>query len=51
LLTLRELRQEHPHVGKLVIVSLEDKARKTDDGIVILPYKDFCQRLWLGEIF
>jgi uncharacterized protein len=48
---LRELRQEHPHVGKQIVVSLEEKLRKTEDGIEILPYDHFCQRLWSGELF
>lgn len=48
---LRQLREEHPRLGSAWVVSLEAKARRTDDGITILPAKDFVRALWAGEIF
>lgn len=48
---LRELAHDHPHVGQRVLVCLESRARRTDDGIVVLPAAEFCQRLSAGEIF
>jgi hypothetical protein len=34
-----------------VVVCLEPKARRTDDGIEILPAASFVRRLWAGELF
>jgi hypothetical protein len=30
------------------VVSLEPKMRRTDDGILILPYREFVSWLWEG---
>jgi uncharacterized protein len=43
---LRELKAEYPNLKKSCIVCLEEKARMTEDGILILPYRDFVERLW-----
>ncbi len=48
---LRELKKEHPHVPKLIVVSLEKTSRLTSDGILILPYQEFVQSLWQEEFF
>lgn len=48
---LRELLKEYPSAKNRVVVSLEQKSRLTDDGIQILSFADFCQRLWAGELF
>lgn len=32
-----------------IIVALVDQPRKTEEGILILPYMDFLQRLWANE--
>lgn len=34
---LRNLIQDHPRVGQRVVVCLEPKPRRTDDGILIFP--------------
>lgn len=47
---LRQLRVEYPKVKKRIIVCLESEARKTDDDILILPYKDFVRRLWEHQL-
>ena len=47
---LRSLVQDHPEVGRRIVVSLEERARRTDDGIDVLPPEDFVRRLWNGEL-
>jgi len=47
---LRALREDHPEVGRLVVVCLEEEARRTADGIEIMPAGDFARRLWQGEL-
>lgn len=48
---LRTLVADHPEAGRRVVVCLEPKAYRTDDGIEILPAKDFVRRLWSGKLF
>ena len=45
---LKALCEEKPFKHK-IIVSLEDTARLTEDNILILPYKNFLQKLWGGK--
>jgi predicted AAA+ superfamily ATPase len=47
---LRQLAMDHPRVKRRVIVCLEPKARVTEDGILVLPWKAFRDRLWSGEL-
>jgi len=47
---LEEFRKEHPDAKNLVVVCLEPQARITDSGIRILPYADFIDALWHGEL-
>lgn len=47
---LRELRKDHPRVKKLVLVSMEETRRQTEDGIQVLSARDFADRLWAGEL-
>ncbi len=47
---LRDLKVDHPGVGRRVVVSREPRARKTEDGIEILPATDFLERLWAGSL-
>ncbi len=42
---LRSLIRDHPEVGR-VVVCLEPRARRTDDGIDVLPPETFVRRLW-----
>ena len=46
---LRTLKEEHPGVERRIVVSLEPRPRRTDDGIDILPATTFAQRLWRDE--
>ncbi len=48
---LRSLAQEHPQIGERIVVCLEPKLRRTDDGIRILPAAEFCTSLERGDIF
>ena len=47
---LRSLVRDHPDVGRRVVVCLEDRVRRTEDGIDILPAETFVARLWGGEL-
>ena len=46
---LRTLKEEYPDVQRRIVVSLEPRRRRTDDGIDILPATTFAQRLWCDE--
>jgi uncharacterized protein len=47
---LRNLAIDHPEVRRRIVVCLEPRARRTEDGIEILPVTEFSRRLWLGEL-
>ena len=47
---LRSLAEDHPGVGRRVVACLESKARRTEDGIDVLPAETFVRRLWQGEL-
>jgi uncharacterized protein len=43
---LRELKADFPKVRERIVVCQETQPRITHDGIIILPYAQFTQRLW-----
>jgi predicted AAA+ superfamily ATPase len=47
---LRELKEDFHSIKNRYIVCLEERPRITEDGIHILPFRDFIVRLWAGEI-
>jgi len=47
---LREIASDHPKIKRRVLVSLEERPRRTEDGIEILPTARFLERLWGGEL-
>jgi len=47
---LRALVGDHPGVERRVVVCREAKARRTEDGIDVLPAAAFVRRLWSGEL-
>jgi predicted AAA+ superfamily ATPase len=47
---LRHLADDH-RVDRRIVVSLETRARRTEDGIEILPARTFARRLSRGEFF
>ncbi len=48
---IKALRQDQQNAGRAIVVCLEPKARRTDEGIEIMPADFFCKALWAGEIF
>lgn len=48
---LRELAKDYPDAQKRIIVCLEPKDRKTEDGIWVLSFKSFLSKLWAGDFF
>ena len=46
---LRAWREEHPK-SRCLLVCRTSRERRTDDGIEILPWRDFLRRLWRHEI-
>jgi predicted AAA+ superfamily ATPase len=47
---LRALAEEHPEVGRRIVVCLERDERRTEDGIEIIPAGIFASRLWNGDV-
>ena len=47
---IRAFKEEYPALG-YIVVSMDTNPRKTEDGIEILPWKAFLDRLWANEIF
>ena len=47
---LRTLAQEHPDTARRVVVCLEPRPRRTDDGIDVIGATDFARRLWRGDL-
>ena len=48
---LRALVQDHPHIRQRLIVCLEPKRRRTEDGILVLPARELAELLDSGELF
>jgi predicted AAA+ superfamily ATPase len=46
---LRALLEEQP-ARQGIVVSREERPRRMEDGIEILPWQEFCQRLWGGRL-
>jgi hypothetical protein len=46
---LRAWREEQPH-SRCMLVCRAARGRRTDDGIEIIPWRDFLRRLWRPEI-
>jgi predicted AAA+ superfamily ATPase len=46
---LRAWREEHPR-SRGILVCRGSRARRTDDGIEIVPWRDFLRSLWRNEI-
>jgi predicted AAA+ superfamily ATPase len=42
---LRAFKEDHP-ARRFIMVSLDPKPRRTSDGIDILPWGEFLNRLW-----
>ena len=48
---LRSLVEDHPEVKQRIVVCLESQSRQTEDGILIVHPREFCERLAAGEWF
>jgi predicted AAA+ superfamily ATPase len=48
---LRSLVEDHPAVERRFVVCREPRARRTQDGIEVLPANTFVRRLWDGDLF
>ena len=46
---LRALADEHPGLRR-ILVSRVETARTTEDGIEIVPWREFCEELWAGRV-
>jgi uncharacterized protein len=47
---LRELVRDRPRVQRRFVVSLDERPRRTEDGIDIVPYRTFVERLWGDDL-
>ena len=47
---LRQVKVDHARVKRRVIVCLEPRRRRTEDGIDILPVEQFISELWQGAL-
>lgn len=48
---LREVIKDHKDIKQRYLISLEEKDRLIDDGILILSYQLFIKKLWGDELF
>lgn len=48
---LRHLAEEYSTTRRRILICLEEKKRRTEDGIEILPARAFVESLWGGKIF
>lgn len=46
---LLQFYKDFPEVKHLIIVCLEKRMRKTEEGILIIPCKEFTELLWQGN--
>lgn len=47
---LRALHRRYPSFEMRIVVCRTPRAMKLDDGILVLPYQDFCKQLWEGQL-
>ena len=47
---LVNFKKDFPEVKWLIIVCLEKRMRKTDEGIHVVPYQEFTKLLWDGKL-
>ena len=46
---MRALMEEHK-VRQTIVVSRVSEPRQTEDGIEIVPWQEFCDSLWAGQL-
>ncbi|MFP4357765.1 MAG: ATP-binding protein [Puniceicoccaceae bacterium] len=47
---LLQFRKDYPAVRELLLVCCENEERVTDEGVSILPWRTFIDRLWSGDL-
>ena len=47
---LRQIAIDHRSVKRRLVVSLDPRPRRTEDGIEILPARTFAERLWADDL-
>lgn len=47
---LLQFQKDYPSVSQLILICCESETRLTNDGVFILPWQDFIDRLWPGKI-
>ncbi len=47
---LRAIAADHPRLRRRILACLEPRARRTADGIEILPWRRFAEDLWSGAL-
>jgi len=47
---LRALKEDHRTVGRRVLACMVPRARRTEDGIDVLPVTELLARLWAGDL-
>lgn len=47
---LLAFREEYPEVKELIVVCLESKERRLDNGILVCPVDSFLKRLWSNSL-
>ena len=47
---LRSLKEEQRSVGRRVLACMEQRARRTEDGIDILPVGEMLEKLWADDL-
>lgn len=48
---LRHLKRDHLGIERRIVVCLDDKPYKTEDGIEVMPARRFVEQLWRRQIF
>ncbi len=46
---LRAIHDDHPEI-KRIVVSTDQRSRRTEDNLLILPWKQFLEELWAGKL-
>ncbi|MBY0508304.1 MAG: ATP-binding protein [Bryobacteraceae bacterium] len=47
--SLRALHQEYPQARRLIVYRGPHRQR-TEEGVEVLPWREFCRELWFGEL-
>jgi predicted AAA+ superfamily ATPase len=48
---LQQIKEDHPNIGRRIIVSLDKTKRLLNNGIEVYPWDEFVSDLWAGNIF